>query len=418
MESEFSKCPLWKWQREAYLSLGPRAWSQGFVPSYITSNPFTAKWMATLAASYLNNISFNRDKPVTFFDLGAGSGRFSFLFLTFFKKILDIKVRYVMTDICPETIQWWREHPQLKPLECEFLLFNHDDPSIPLEYNGNPVILLANYFFNTLPCDLYRITGGKVEEGMVSVTSPKEKIDQCEVKETFYPTDKTFPYLGDGTFFMPTGALQVLDLFAKWSKAKMLLISGDQGVSNLQQLKEWKPEICRHKTFSTAVNHLAIAEFFKGSAFLAEDPSFVFGVVVGLLGEGGEAVKRCLATECAFQPKDYYNLVEGWRGDFSSLLALLKLGEGDVSNMNHFFSQLREGLKGANGEEKGALKVLIKRCVDHFFLISKEEGEVFINLGVLLFEAGFKTEAKTLFLKAKELLGETPLLRKNLLACL
>ncbi len=119
----FSKSQLWVWQREAYLSLGPKAWSQGFVPSYITSNPFTAKWMANLVIYYLKSRPINSKEPVTIFDLGAGSGRFSFLFLKEMKKLSDFKIRYVMTDISEETIAYWKEHPQLKKFDIEFILF-------------------------------------------------------------------------------------------------------------------------------------------------------------------------------------------------------------------------------------------------------------------------------------------------------
>jgi SAM-dependent methyltransferase len=424
-DQPFSKSTLWKWQKEAYLSLGPTSWSQGFVPSYITSNPFTARWMALLVVHYFKSRPINLEEPVTIIDLGAGSGRFSFLFLSYLKQLTDFKIAYVMTDISEDTIDSWKKHPQLAPFDIDFILFNHDDKILPFKKNSNPVILIANYFFNTIPCDLYRIKGGQVEEGRICLNvdptkTAIEKIESFEIEETFYPLEKKFPFLGEGTFFYPTAALDLLHLFAEWSDEELLLISGDQGVSNLQQLSLWEPKICRHKTFSTAVNHLALAQFFEkrgGVAFLSKDPAYVFGVTVGLLGKGKEGIKECLESVCSFEPKDYYLLAEGWKGNFSSLLSLLKLGDGDPINMHFFFDNLREGIKTATVEEKEVLKTLIEKAVTHFFRLSEEETVVYINLGVLLFEAGFKTEAKTLFLKAKEVLGEDPLLEKNLYAC-
>ncbi len=213
--------------------------------------------------------------------------------------------------------------------------------------------------------------------------SPAEKIETCEVLETFCKTEKRFPYLNEGTFFYPTGALDVLDFFANWSDQEMLLISGDQGVSNQEQLLNWKPQICRHKTFSVAVNHMSLANFFNekgGVSFLSKDPSFVFGTTVGVLGEGSEGVRKALDTVCYFEPKDYYLLVEGWRGNFSSCLELLKLGEGDPVNVYYFFQTLKEGLKTATQEEKFMLKRVIEKAMDHFFILSKEESAILKDL--------------------------------------
>src|SRR5438270_8877543 len=91
---------LWKLQRGFFHRQGVRAWSQGPVPHYITSNAFIADGYARVVFGFLrdchavtptgenpNFLPLDLSQPVYIIELGAGSGRFAFHFM---KKFLSV----------------------------------------------------------------------------------------------------------------------------------------------------------------------------------------------------------------------------------------------------------------------------------------------------------------------------------------
>src|SRR5882724_834418 len=80
----FSRSLLWKLQRAYFAEAGADAWRLGEVPHYVTSNPRVADSYAEIV------FAFWRDRnrlapaagPLHICELGAGSGRLAFHFLT------------------------------------------------------------------------------------------------------------------------------------------------------------------------------------------------------------------------------------------------------------------------------------------------------------------------------------------------
>ena len=82
----------------------------------------------------------------------------------------ELKIRYVMTDIARSNIEYWMNHPFLqgfiKDGVLDFACYYHAErnPSLQLMYSGtalnpenvrNPLIVIGNYFFDTIPQDLF-----------------------------------------------------------------------------------------------------------------------------------------------------------------------------------------------------------------------------------------------------------------------
>ncbi len=201
----FSRSMLWRLQRSFFERQGIGAWRDGTVPHYITSNAFIARAYAQVAFGFLRDCAAGagrlalaaHDRPVYIVELGAGSGRFAYHFLKKFGELWggsvlkDVPVTYVMTDFGEETLRFWRAHPQLRPLvesgRLDFARFDAAQPAgLALEHAGttlapgtveNPLIVLANYFFDSIPQDVFRVTGGQVYESLVSVLSEHEELD-------------------------------------------------------------------------------------------------------------------------------------------------------------------------------------------------------------------------------------------------
>lgn len=481
-----SKSMLWKLQSAAYCQFGPNAWSLQGVPFYVTSNPFTARTYAQIVLGYLRDCiakegaaSIDLSKPLYIFDLGAGTGRFGYLFLKELKKLLitsdllKIKLCYVMTDIAEQNIAFLQNHPSLQSFIKEGLLdfsyFHHADQK-PLQLLlqkqalgqksiVNPVILIGNYFFDTIPQDLFLQSGGKLKEGRVSIAidrPPQEfgdpidsnpslishmqcAFDYAEIEnvEDYYPDcgnlsnflqhyAQLFP---SASFQFPIGAFQTIQYFSMLCQKSLLLLAGDQGVASEEQVLQYEPAISLHGTFSIPVNYHAISHYFRragGFGLLTSFPDKNFVVIAAVLGGKEMAF---LETALAFRTcMDYFEPADYWKiGNFSEsgcrnaslehLFLLLKLGNWDPLLFHTFFNRIQKLAPQASREERFKLQKCIGYVFENFYPVCLEEGNFIMNLGVILFLIGSYQEALVFFQRSLDIMGSTPMLQSNINAC-
>src|SRR3990167_830099 len=179
-DQRFSKACLWQLMRDYYAKQGIKAWIED-VPFYITSNPFIAMAYANIVVSFIFNwIQKHPDakhQPFYILELGTGTGQFSFYLLRMILRLLkdlqvdDVQIRYVMTDFAQETIDFWLQHDAFKPFVekgvLDFAKFDLSTNVLPVlhvnqvkldkEVVQNPLIVIANYIFDTLPCDIFEV---------------------------------------------------------------------------------------------------------------------------------------------------------------------------------------------------------------------------------------------------------------------
>jgi tetratricopeptide (TPR) repeat protein len=481
-----SESMIWKLQRAVYLEFGPQAWSQKGVPFYITSNPFTARQYAHVVLGYLRDcIAADSATPLDFahplyiLDLGAGTGRFGYLFLKSLRALLrsellrGLRICYVMTDIAEKNIAFWQQHSYLQPLIEEGVLdfsFYQVGQKEPLhliqsqqiltkDHLVNPLILIGNYFFDTIPQDLFRIKNRTLEEGRISIFVDKAielgtfdrdnpniiphmhfSFEYAPIKDldNYYSDFSALNSLlkkyrdqfDDITFFLPVGAFQSIRYFSELSKERFLLLAGDQGTCTEEQMAKAKdPTISKHGSFSIPVNYYVISNYFianGGHALLTTfpDPSFV---VIGAIF--GADILHLPETYIAFQshidyfePHDYWNFVNYVEKDSPNpslryLLLLLKLGNWDPMNFNEFFLKIRQNLPHAPEEVRQELKKVIHKVWENFYPVSSEEGNFIMNLGVLFYDMKEYREALVYFKRSLELMGESPQILQNIAAC-
>jgi tetratricopeptide (TPR) repeat protein len=451
---KLSESILWKMQNEAYQQFGPEAWSSKGVPFYLTSTPYTVRQYALQVLAYFRDcISLNSPTPIDFsepvyiFDLGAGTGRFGYLFLKMLNAMLEglsfkkIKIRYVMTDIVDSNIKFCQTHPYLKQyIECgvlDFAHFHHRDRQITLIYSGdeltsekvkNPIILVANYFFDTIPQDLFQTQKGTLNEGRITLSVikgdlPKGKspldptlIGKLQTQFDYYPLDFKDNYYAnhpelnaileeykvafpDSTFLFPVGAFECIDYFSSLSKNRILLLAADQGVVSESQIKSWgEPKIAIHGSFSLAVDYSSLAAYFRnknGVSLLTSFPDKQFVVMSGILGGSmknfPESVLMFRQTFDSFEPVDYWKLInlsdEGWKNpSLEYILLLIKLGNWDPINFYFYFSQIQKGILQASLEVKEEIAMLVDRVWEYTYPINGSEGLFVMNLGVLCYQ--------------------------------
>jgi hypothetical protein len=190
---------VWRLQRTFYADQGIAAWTQSHVPQAVTTSPNIANAYARIALGFLRDMHATLDptRPVFFVELGAGSGRFGFRFLKAFTRLLEASPEvhqpfvYVMTDASPTVLEFWRDNPRLAPfVEAGLLDFAHFDllEPAPLQLlvsgrtlepapSNNPVIVIANYIFDSIPQDAVAITDGQLFANLVTISASSPELD-------------------------------------------------------------------------------------------------------------------------------------------------------------------------------------------------------------------------------------------------
>ncbi|MGN6110939.1 MAG: tetratricopeptide repeat protein [Kofleriaceae bacterium] len=425
-ETRLSESVLWTLQRQYYATSGPNAWHSGDVPSYATCNTYIAQAYAHVVLAYLRDARaaglIDPGKPVYIVELAAGVGRFAYLFLHKFHQLKNdsslrgLDVRYVMTDFARANIQAWSEHPMLRPFTranlLDFGTFDVDkDREITLlggqvlsaQTVANPIVVLANYAFDTFRFDLFRIANGALHEVHLTTRAPHgaspdpSKLDISKLRVQYghreigsdYYEDPAWNQLladyrsrlADVTIGMPIGGMMALRSLLEISGRRMLLLSSDKGFTHEDEL--FHPE--QHNmqfhagAFSMMVNYHAIGQYFRhhGGQYVATSRRYMNLKTVACLVGG--APEQFVDTLSAFQervetfgPGDFFELLQAERQDVRSLsvdhfLGLLRMSHWDPGVVWQYVTQVRELASGLTEGLALELRLALERTWKNLF---------------------------------------------------
>src|SRR5215472_8029899 len=188
-DAPLSQSLIWRRQQEFYAQRGLKAWSEDSVPAYITNNPFIAEIYAAIVFGFVNDCvglrgSLSPQRPLRILELGAGPGKFSFLFLQRLSALLrdhniaPAAVRYCMTDGWESMVQSWPSNDYLTHfVDCgmlEFALLRAGE-EIRLPFlagqgpeDRGPLVVIANYVFDSLPQDAFVVDQGQIFEAVIT----------------------------------------------------------------------------------------------------------------------------------------------------------------------------------------------------------------------------------------------------------
>lgn len=314
---------------------GVKSWSQGIVPHFITCNAFIGRAYAKVLLGFIRDcmcpdakVALDPQEPLYIVELGAGSGKFSFFMLKALNDLAGVlpnfppsKIIYVMTDFTQNNLNFWNQHPGLRPYiergQLDLAIFDAvNDTVIKLHHSGvtlkpntlkNPICVVANYLFDTLCHDIFQVEGNELKEGLISVGSRNdfepdaldpEIIKRFDNQFRYQPvTDKYYKledpadtkhfkrilrwyldYFGDSpsgaSILMPIGALRALRRLTSFSGGRALVLSGDKGNNNPEQFRGlMDPHIAVHGSFSVMVNYHAIGLYFiSRNGFVLHNP--------------------------------------------------------------------------------------------------------------------------------------------------
>lgn len=300
----FSRSILWQLQAEYFEKAGINAWA-GQVPFFITSNPYIANCYAHVIIRFIQDCvqqGYETAKPFYIIELGTGPGQFSYYCLKSLQRLRDqlqltqIDICYVMTDFTEANLSFWQQHQSLQPFVeqglLDFATYNLESPGIIELYHKkiqldqhqmiNPAILIANYIFDTVQHDIFRMKAGKLYQTLVSTSCQPSNIDQGkpikleEIKTHFnYQELASYEHyvdpalnqilehygqqLENGSFLFPVGAFKCISHFEQICQNGFLTLATDKAYTDLFELKDRKdPTITFHGSLSMTVNFHAI----------------------------------------------------------------------------------------------------------------------------------------------------------------
>lgn len=413
-----SASSLWKFQRQFYDQRGVRAWSERVVPTHVTSNAYIAQAYAQLAMRFMQDLAtqpadsafaLDPEQPVYIVELGSGSGYFAYLFLN---KLVEQQRRsgfnaprvcYVATDFTANNVDTWKKHPCFQPF-AEYGLFDcarfdaEEDGELELEISGvtlrpgamaNPMILLANYLFDTIYADVYRVEKGVLEEGLALLrkvepadgTTGKDDnpLDHIAVEFEYQPVTgpayddplldqilaEYADTLGNTAFTFPVSALRCIKHFERLSGGRLLLVSGDKGHGRLADLTGLPdPAVVHHGSISMMVNYHAIGRYLEtsqgGFLLATTERESSLEIVVGSTA----ALASLPETETAFYdavdrfgPLDAYHIagIKLSEPDFDQVLALLRMAAYDPITFTWLGPELHGTLRDPSSSQVARL---------------------------------------------------------------
>jgi len=473
----FAQSLLWHLQRHYFDARGVEAWRQGEVPHYITCNPTVATSYAEIVFGLFCDRSHRaaaeplNDEPLYICELGAGSGRFAFHFLDRLTRLCveagvpSQSFRYVLTDPVDGNLQFWKDHRRFQPFIdgglLDVALFDiSESTEIAMHLSGRtitagglerPLVVIANYVFDTIPQDLFYVDEGECLQCLVSLAVDRDPgtMDAAELLQHVQchydrqPLDAPAyeePWLQqilagyqnsltDTHLLFPAMGLRCLQRLKTLSKQGLLLLSADKGDHRLTALTgKAAPDLVRHGSFSLNVNYHAIKMYCERGGGLAMFPRAQhrsLNVSACLMVE--DAVDH-LETRRAFQrhvqdfsPDDFYTITRHacrTIGEMSvaDILAYLRLSHYDSHLFSLSLPRLCTLADGLDRDEHRALSDTIDRVWDLYFPLG-ENLNLANGIALLLFEMGAYRQALKFLARSVEMYGQDTGTLANMALC-
>lgn len=475
-DKPLSQSMIWQLQSDFYANQGPEAWIKGVVPQYITTNPYIANIYAKVAFGYCRDITssdnFDKDTTIYLMELAAGVGRFTYTFLKRFLHLIErsplkgLKFKYIVTDFAERNIEYWLNHSYLQPyfesgiLDCATFDMTKDN-ELHLRKSGvvlkkgnvkNPLILFANYTFDSLPQDSFYVNNGELYEGLITITTSDSPIDTSDnsilANLDYSYTDRKIDgsnyyeennindilhfyrnCLEDTAFSLPIVSLRCIHRLMELFSDDIVIVSTDKGYRNISSMdKNYHPFLSKHGSISLTVNYHAMELYFNGFGGKAIHSMYDNDNVTMSLFTLSKRAHNFIETEMAYYdiietigPDDFYTIKQAIVPRHKSLttkalLTFLRYTIWDARTFAEFYNTLLERIQTEEDFPREELVSAINNIWDNYFPIG-EDGNLAYCFGSLLAYFEYDYDAIQYFEESIEIYGEDATIYYEIALC-
>ena len=469
----FSESLIWQLNRDYYQQTGIEAWRDGTVPHNLTSNSMVGNTYAQLIFAFLKDLAGKgqSNEKIYILELGAGHGRLAFHVIQHLERLVSQtglnlpKYCYVISDIGEENLNFFFEHPQFQAffekgiLDVAYFdavasttleLRYAKSTILPQELN-QPVLVIANYFFDSLPMDLFYFKDKNIFTCSVSLESsenPEGMNTATLIKniETIYynfPLEKSCyanPILNeileeyrelvfDTYLFFPTMGFQCIQNLQRLSKKGMMLISMDKGFHEIRDIENSKkPDMITHGSLSFWVNYHALGAYCKKQNGKALFPAYstlhLELVCLLFLPEPDTYYETRVTYERVvndFGPDDFNGMKEFAYKNYSKMsmpdvINLVRLGAYDSTMLRNFLPHIKNLSKRITVNDRTRLAQTMHRVWEMYFTLN-EDYDMAFDIGGVFYSLGYYKEALNYFAHSVKQFGEKPDIFYNSALC-
>lgn len=465
----YSSC-IWNINQAYYQQTGIEAWRQGVVPHHITSNANVGRIYAHLIFGFLlDQVEAEKKDPIYIVDLGAGHGRLAFHILHILEELISRSEKnipeycYVLTDISPSNIHFFENHPQFQKFfnsnKLDIAFFDGTDSLDMLLLKSNKliekgslnssIVCIANYFFDSIPADLFHFHNGQIHSCLLNTHSPEsvvnpmtffneasfdftEKLIEGKVYDDEVKNDIINQYastLQDAYILFPTDGLNCIDILRSFTSSSTMVLAMDKGFHELHDLRGMqKPDMTTHGSISFWVNFHALASYCEMQNGQSILPKFSnFNVDIGILLFDDKAT-NWFNTSNAFNdhindfgPDDMTAIIKWTYQHFQEmslpeLLAMVRLMRYDSTFFINALSRIKHHMTNITYNERYRLLQAMDMVWANYFILETNVDLAF-EIGGLCFDLAFYREAIVYFERSQAIYGESGDLYFNIALC-
>lgn len=469
----FSKSLVWNLNKSYYQSAGLDAWTTDGVPHQLTSNAMVGKTYAFLIFAYLKDLCTQgfTDKTIYILEMGAGHGRLAYHIMIHLKRLISSSKLnippycYIISDIAESNLQFFSTHRQFQPFIeegimdiCYFdgtlstsLSLRHSDKTIAPGSLDQPLIAIGNYFFDSLPNDLFKVDSPKIEEMHVSLSSSKDPKQMNEhallknielefsaysLESGKYPEPKLNALLENYRkklhhthVYLPTAGFYCIENLKKLSRSGLMIIALDKGYHKMHELENaGDPEIIKHASFSIWVNFHALDQLFKdkgsSSFFPKTSPESVYLACFNYSKSGvypSELSASYSQLVEDFGPSDF-NILKKFSYQYINsmsifdIISMLRLSAYDSEYFQNLLPRIKQVYKEITVNERNSLVETLMQIWKAYFNIG-EDFDVAFEIAGILYDLGTYENALELFTYSNKFHGPKADVYYNMILC-
>lgn len=289
---------LWPLLRANYEACGVEAWTRGVLPTYVTSNASVAHRYVRVMMAWLRDLEdagrLRPGEPLHILELGCGSGRLTFHALSSLDESHEAPIlrrhpwQYMATDVSAHRLEGLHSITPLGRFFEDGRLstsiydaLGENKPEWPDEFDG-PVVVIANYVFDSLPADAFFVQDGELYETLIQLGDANAGANVDQLTWRFSHRPVTSGYYNDvvlddvlekqkrdltpRSILLPTGAVQALrNVRQITERPKLVLIADKPHRLPSEQARVTMPPIELHGSshFSVSLDFNVLAQIIR-----------------------------------------------------------------------------------------------------------------------------------------------------------